>query len=279
MTTFQISAPLALKAVSTCSFQLIIIPKSHTHVKKVGNTSKFLFGIYWWTWKINIYLTRCWSGPIMSKIILIFTMLHFFKKIKKNTWRYYFTSVYQKSQWYDLQFLRYTTWQTEIGNFRSFFCLSSPKSPKNQNFGKMKKFLEMSSFTSLTKIMITWCMVPEIWCTTDEWKKWYIEVGAPPKNSVMIWSLKEIDSFCFIAANDGWRKRTKIGLASCKKNLNWKNKATLNIRIKTLLISAWISFTWSLARTYLQSLVSLPVITPGHLQLLVVACSQPYFDS
>ena len=30
--------------------------------------------------------------------ILIFTKLHFLKKIKKNTWRYhYFTPVYQKS--------------------------------------------------------------------------------------------------------------------------------------------------------------------------------------
>ena len=27
--------------------------KSHTHVKKVGHTSVFLFGIYWWTWKAN----------------------------------------------------------------------------------------------------------------------------------------------------------------------------------------------------------------------------------
>ena len=25
--------------------------KNHTHVKKVGHTSQFLFGIYWWTWK------------------------------------------------------------------------------------------------------------------------------------------------------------------------------------------------------------------------------------
>ena len=25
--------------------------KSHTHAKKVGYTSEFLFGIYWWTWK------------------------------------------------------------------------------------------------------------------------------------------------------------------------------------------------------------------------------------
>ena len=29
--------------------------QSHTHVKKVGHTSKFPFGIYWWTWKTNSY--------------------------------------------------------------------------------------------------------------------------------------------------------------------------------------------------------------------------------
>ena len=29
--------------------------KNHTHVKKVGHTSEFLFGIYWWTWKTNNY--------------------------------------------------------------------------------------------------------------------------------------------------------------------------------------------------------------------------------
>ena len=46
----------------------------------------------------NKYLLKnCWGGPIKNKIVLIFTMLHFLKKIKKNTWRYhYFTTVYQK---------------------------------------------------------------------------------------------------------------------------------------------------------------------------------------
>ena len=44
---------------------------------------------------------HCWSGPIKNVRTLIFTMLHFFKKIKKNTWRYhYFTTVYQKSWWW-----------------------------------------------------------------------------------------------------------------------------------------------------------------------------------
>ena len=54
--------------------------KNNTHVKKVGHISEFLFDVYWWTWKINIYLSKnCWSGPTKNKIILIFTMLHFFK--------------------------------------------------------------------------------------------------------------------------------------------------------------------------------------------------------
>ena len=65
----------------------------------------------------------------------------FFKKIKKNTRIYhYFTSMYQKSEWYDLQFLRWRAWHTEIGNFRSFFTLLPKKNPKNQNFEKIKNF-------------------------------------------------------------------------------------------------------------------------------------------
>ena len=53
---------------------------------------------------------------------------------------------------------------------------------------KWKKHLEISSFyLCVPKIMIRWYIVPEIWCAmdgqtdTDGWKKWHIEVGAPPK--------------------------------------------------------------------------------------------------
>ena len=42
----------------------------------------------------NKYLKYCWSRPIKNEIILIFTMLQIFLKIKKNTWRYHhFTCV------------------------------------------------------------------------------------------------------------------------------------------------------------------------------------------
>ena len=71
------------------------------------------------------------------------------------------------------------------------FC--PPNSPKNQNFEKMKKCLELSSFyTCVPKIMIRWWPDPQICCATwdtlatdgqtDRWKKWDIEMGAPPKN-------------------------------------------------------------------------------------------------
>ena len=53
--------------------------KNNTHVKKVGHISEFLFDVYWWTWKIFIYQKTVEVGQQKNKIILIFTMLHFFK--------------------------------------------------------------------------------------------------------------------------------------------------------------------------------------------------------
>ena len=66
----------ASKPIKNVIFSNILMWKSRTHVKRVGHTSKVLFGIYWWTWKTNIYLKSCWSWPMKNNIILIFTMLH-----------------------------------------------------------------------------------------------------------------------------------------------------------------------------------------------------------
>ena len=56
---------------------------------------------------------------------------------------------------------------TDVINFH-FGPFFAPNGPKNQNFEKMKKTLEISSFyICAPKIMIKWCMVPEIWCMTD----------------------------------------------------------------------------------------------------------------
>ena len=72
----------------------------------------------------------------------------------------------------------------------SFWVIFCPyTTQKTKILKKMEKNpLEISSFyIYIPKIMIRWCMVPEIWCATDSrtdrWtEKWHIEVGAPPKN-------------------------------------------------------------------------------------------------
>ena len=73
--------------------------------------------------------------------------------------------MYQKSWWYDPQFLKYRVWQTEISNYGSFlpFKPSHLKNPKNWILKKWKKLLEISSFyTNGPKTTITPGMVPEI---------------------------------------------------------------------------------------------------------------------
>ena len=77
-------------------------------------------------------------GNKKCKNFNIYNIVFFFKK-KKNTWIYHcFRPVYQKSWWYDLQFLRYRMWQTEIVNYGSFFA-PSPKKPKKSEFWKTEK--------------------------------------------------------------------------------------------------------------------------------------------
>ena len=91
-----------------------------------------------------------------------------FEKMKKNSWRYYhFTHVYHKWQSYDVWFLRYEIWFLQyVLWFRATFYLTNKS--KNQNFEKMKKHLEISSFyTVVTKIMIICYTFPEIWHMTD----------------------------------------------------------------------------------------------------------------
>ena len=67
-------------------------------------------------------------------------------------------------------------WQTEIGNYGSFFALlhthppplTTPNKPKNQSFGKWKKLLEISPFyTCVPKTTIIQGKVPEIRSETD----------------------------------------------------------------------------------------------------------------
>ena len=148
--------------------------------------------------------------PLATQSIKIFL------KMKKNPWRYHhFAQVYHKWQSYDIWLLRCEvqqagffchlgSWQMQLlffilGYFLPFY---PPNIPRNENFKKWKKILEISSFnTSVPKIMIICYNVPEIWPVThvivifyfgqffgwvdswtDGWKNWDIVVGASPKN-------------------------------------------------------------------------------------------------
>ena len=67
-----------------------------------------------------------------------------------------------------------------IFHFRLFFALLPHYLPKKPIFfQKCQKQLEIPSFyTHVPKLMIRWCMVPEIWCTTDRKSDMY-RCGCP----------------------------------------------------------------------------------------------------
>ena len=141
----------------------------------------------------------------MQCFIIIITIF-----LKLNTSQYHcFTLVYHKSWWYDLKFLRQCecdiVWQTEIGNYGSFFALLHPvtppppfpsssikfiffilgyflsftlqpptpppslcNSPKKQNFKKIyKSTWRYHHFTQVYQKLWSWCMVPETDRRTD----------------------------------------------------------------------------------------------------------------
>ena len=96
-----------------------------------------------------------------------------FEKIKKKRRRYHhFTQMYQKSWSYATLFLRSIQCMTDvirIFHFGIMFCPFTPlTTPKIKIFKKWNSSLQISSFyTCIPKIMVTWCMVPEIWCATN----------------------------------------------------------------------------------------------------------------
>ena len=104
-------------------------------------------------------LTTTWKIKILKK------------RRKKKIWRYYhFTLVYDKWWSYDVWFLRYGVQQTRVScYFVPFFALLHPLIiQKIKMLKKWKKYLAMASFyTCAPKIVIMWCMLPEIWSATD----------------------------------------------------------------------------------------------------------------
>ena len=79
-------------------------------------------------------------------------------------------------------------------SFWAIFCPFTPLTAQKikilRKWKNEKKHLEISSFyiCVVSKNMVRYCTVPEIWCAmdrqTDGWKKWHIEVGVPPKKHI-----------------------------------------------------------------------------------------------
>ena len=93
-----------------------------------------------------------------------------FQKKLKNAWRYIILHNCTKNYDYRL----YCSWDMVcdrcyfcfiLGYFLPFYPLTAQKIKISK---KWKNRLEISSFyMCVPKIMIRWCMVPEIWCATD----------------------------------------------------------------------------------------------------------------
>ena len=65
--------------------------------------------------------------------------MFFFNKENHLETSFFYTCV-PKTWWYDLHFLRYRVWQTKIGNYDSFFALSSLPPLKTTKIRTLKKW-------------------------------------------------------------------------------------------------------------------------------------------
>ena len=115
---------------------------NHTHVKKVGRTFEFLFGIYWWNLKTTIYLKKLLKWANKKKKVLIFTMSSFFKKNKKKTPGYIIILLMCTK---NHNHMMYGSW-----DFLSLLVIFCPLTPlttrKIKILNNWKKHLEILSF-------------------------------------------------------------------------------------------------------------------------------------
>ena len=108
-----------------------------------------------------------------------------------------------------------------------------PNSLENQNFQKMKKGLEISSFyTCVPKMMIRWCIVPEIWYAThgrmDRWTEKVTYRG-------WVSHLKRINILNRVQLSLWWKKTiivNKILLSKLWYSKNNSSALHLEVRIR-----------------------------------------------
>ena len=81
-------------------------------------------------------------------------------------------------------------------HFGLFFALLPPRNPKNQNFEKMKKAPGDIIILHMSTINKTWCIIPEIWSTTQNlFSFWTIFCPyAPPSPLFILLTAQKINS-------------------------------------------------------------------------------------
>ena len=104
-----------------------------------------------------------------------------FEKMKRTPWDIIILHMCTINDNHDVWFLRYGAQRTEYLPFWIIFChftlphhLPPTNNPENQNFEKVKKKLlqTLSFYTCVPQMTIIWCMVPEIWSTTEKVTYW-----------------------------------------------------------------------------------------------------------
>ena len=91
-------------------------------------------------------------------------------KKQKSTWKHYHLQMCTINNSHRVYGSRDIECKGQIFlSFWTVFCSFTPlANPKIKIFEIWKKYLVISSFyICVPKIMIRWCMVPEIWCVTD----------------------------------------------------------------------------------------------------------------
>ena len=129
-----------------------------------------------------------------------------FEKMKKTPWDiiiHHFPQVYKNSWSYARLFLIYGS------NFcfqfwAIFLPFILPNDPKTQNFKKWQKCLEISFYTFVPKIMLTWSTVPEIWCATDRPTEGWTDGETDGKSDIWRWMPRLKIKISFIRTSCIW---------------------------------------------------------------------------
>ena len=109
----------------------------------MGHTSGLLFGIYWLTWKTNIYLKKLlkWANE-KCKNFDIYNVVFFKKRKEKHLEIPLFYIFVSKILMIWSTVFEIWVWLTKIGNYGHFLTFNPfmpLKNPKSQNFEKMKE--------------------------------------------------------------------------------------------------------------------------------------------